>query len=198
MSLRGRSRAARPSPRVDRTRPAATPALDGWPSPRAPRGTRGTEPGVQPDSSAATCGFAWERASDLYRRPFLIFRRLAALRDGKSLGSPSDRAESPWHRDAGDASDLRADHGSAGLSRRLCDRSVRRDVVLASSRTRHVTLLETEPSSRRAHVLGSGQFRPDTAPTSHVHARSARSRSASSISVTEGSNMRVMANLRSQ
>ncbi|BCL20091.1 hypothetical protein GCM10017668_19340 [Streptomyces tuirus] len=31
----------------------ATPALDGWPSPRLPRGNRGTEPGVQPDSSAA-------------------------------------------------------------------------------------------------------------------------------------------------
>lgn len=28
------------------------PALDGWPSPRAPRGSLGTEPGVQPDSSA--------------------------------------------------------------------------------------------------------------------------------------------------
>jgi hypothetical protein len=36
--LRGRSRAARPSPRVDRTRPTATSVLDGWPSPRWPRG----------------------------------------------------------------------------------------------------------------------------------------------------------------
>lgn len=27
-------------------------ALDGWPSPRPPRGDRATEPGVQPDSSA--------------------------------------------------------------------------------------------------------------------------------------------------
>ncbi|MDQ1038991.1 hypothetical protein QFZ75_005407 [Streptomyces sp. V3I8] len=67
MSLRGRSRAARPSPWVDRTRPAATPALDGWPSPRPPRGSRATEPGVQPDSSAATCGLAFERVSGLPR-----------------------------------------------------------------------------------------------------------------------------------
>lgn len=58
MFLRGRSRAARPSPRVDRTRPAATPVLDGWPSPRPPRGDRATEPGVQPDSSAASYGSA--------------------------------------------------------------------------------------------------------------------------------------------
>lgn len=52
-ALRGRSRAARPSPRVDRTRPAATSALDGWPSPGRPRGRPVTKSGVQPDSSAA-------------------------------------------------------------------------------------------------------------------------------------------------
>ena len=51
-----------------------------------------TIPGVQLDSSAATCGFAVERASDLRRRPFPIFQRLAALGGKKSLGSPSDRA----------------------------------------------------------------------------------------------------------
>jgi hypothetical protein len=54
-----------------------------------------TVPGVQADSSAATCGFASERASDLRRRPFPIFQGLAALGGEKSLGSPSDRAESP-------------------------------------------------------------------------------------------------------
>lgn len=53
MLLRGRSRAARPSPRVDRMRPAATPVLDGWPSPGRPRGRSATESGVEPDSSAA-------------------------------------------------------------------------------------------------------------------------------------------------
>lgn len=44
------------------------PVLDGWPSPRPPRGDRATEPGVQPDSSAA-CGSAQERASGPGRRP---------------------------------------------------------------------------------------------------------------------------------
>lgn len=46
------------------------PVLDGWPSPRPPRGDRATEPGVQPDSSAALCGFAFVGASGLGRRPF--------------------------------------------------------------------------------------------------------------------------------
>lgn len=53
MPLRGRPRAARPSPRVDRTRLPATAALDGWPSPPGPQGPGATEPGVQADSSAA-------------------------------------------------------------------------------------------------------------------------------------------------
>lgn len=48
MSLRGRMRAARPSPRVDRTRPAATPVLDGWPSPRRPRGPGAQNPAYSP------------------------------------------------------------------------------------------------------------------------------------------------------
>lgn len=42
-----------------------------------------TEPGVHPDSSTATCGFTSERPSGLRRRPFPIFRELAAL-GGKS------------------------------------------------------------------------------------------------------------------
>lgn len=54
MPLRGRPRAARPSPRVDRTRLPATTALDGWPSPPGPQGPGATEPGVQADSSAIT------------------------------------------------------------------------------------------------------------------------------------------------
>lgn len=54
MPLRGRPRAARPSPRVDRTRLPATTALDGWPSPPGPQGPGATEPGVQADSSATT------------------------------------------------------------------------------------------------------------------------------------------------
>lgn len=54
MALRGRSRAARPSPRVDRTRLPATTALDGWPPPGRPQGRPETEPGVQADSSAIT------------------------------------------------------------------------------------------------------------------------------------------------
>ncbi|PBC82113.1 hypothetical protein SAMN05428945_3331 [Streptomyces sp. 2224.1] len=54
MPLRGRPRAARPSPRVDRTRLPATAALDGWPSPPGPQGPEATEPGVQADSSALT------------------------------------------------------------------------------------------------------------------------------------------------
>ncbi len=74
MSLRGRSRAARPSPRVDRTRPAATPALDGWPSPRPPRGDRATKSGVQPDSSAAQA--AAPRLAG--QRPFLTEPRASA------------------------------------------------------------------------------------------------------------------------
>ncbi len=56
--LRGRSRAARPSPRVDRMRLAATSAQDGWPSSRLPRGHWVTEPGVQSDSSAIAA-VAW-------------------------------------------------------------------------------------------------------------------------------------------
>lgn len=62
MPLRGRPRAARPSPRVDRTRLPATTALDGWPSPPGPQGPGATEPGVQADSSATT---ALSRANTL-------------------------------------------------------------------------------------------------------------------------------------
>jgi hypothetical protein len=47
-ALRGRSRAARPSSRVDRTRPAATPALDGWPSPRTSRDPSAQNPAYSP------------------------------------------------------------------------------------------------------------------------------------------------------
>ena len=48
--LRERSRAARPSSRVDRWRLPATTALDGWPPARA---SGRTEPGLQADSPAA-------------------------------------------------------------------------------------------------------------------------------------------------
>lgn len=63
MPLRGRPRAARPSPRVDRTRLPATAALDGWPSPPGPQGPEATEPGVQADSSAITA-LTWANALD--------------------------------------------------------------------------------------------------------------------------------------
>jgi hypothetical protein len=43
-----RSRAARPSARVDRTRPAATPVLDGWSPNGAPQGAREQNPAYRP------------------------------------------------------------------------------------------------------------------------------------------------------
>jgi hypothetical protein len=52
-------RLARPSPLVDRTRPAATPAPDGWPPPRGL--PRGTEAGLQagsPCTNGLTCALA--------------------------------------------------------------------------------------------------------------------------------------------
>jgi hypothetical protein len=60
--LRERSRAARPSSRVDRSRLPATAALDGWPSARA---SGCTEPGLQASSPAActlTCGLVVVKA----------------------------------------------------------------------------------------------------------------------------------------
>src|SRR4051794_6332280 len=47
-SSRERSRAARPSSRVDRTRSSATAALDGWSPTAAPRGARGQNPAYRP------------------------------------------------------------------------------------------------------------------------------------------------------
>src|SRR5690606_10867806 len=86
--LRGRSRAARPSPRVDRTRPVATPVLDGWPSPRGPRGPRGTEPGVQPDSSAAQ--------SLQQRGASAAFRRIRRRRESGENAPPRRRRSRPF------------------------------------------------------------------------------------------------------
>src|SRR3954462_2882952 len=47
-SSRERSRAARPSSRVDRTRLSATAALDGWPPTVTPRGVREQNPAYRP------------------------------------------------------------------------------------------------------------------------------------------------------
>ncbi len=51
-ATRARSRAARPSARVDRWRLSATAAVDGWSPPR--QRCRGTEPGLQASPSALT------------------------------------------------------------------------------------------------------------------------------------------------
>src|SRR4051794_25129698 len=51
---RARSRAARPSARVDRWRVSATALVDGWSPPSAPPGAGGTEPGLQASPSAHT------------------------------------------------------------------------------------------------------------------------------------------------
>ena len=50
-----RSRAARPSARVDRTRPAATPVLDRWSPNGAPQGTREQNPAYRPAPPPQTC-----------------------------------------------------------------------------------------------------------------------------------------------
>jgi hypothetical protein len=107
-------------------RPTATPVPDGWPPPLGPQGPWETEPGVQADSSAAACGFSPERASDLRRRPFPSFQRLAASGGEKSLGSPSDTAETAADTTAfravrnGSPSSAYTGHGrsSAGLARK--------------------------------------------------------------------------------
>lgn len=154
MLLRGRSRAARPSPRVDRTRLAATPALDGWPSPRPPRGARATESGVQPDSSAATCGFALKGPLTCVGGPFWPFRGLprqaAKGPSGVPRAAPKVAAPAGRHRLA------------AGGLRRRCERRPAPTVPCPPAHPCSVPLLPCSMGSSRTVP----RVRPSPIPSS--------------------------------
>jgi hypothetical protein len=79
-----RSRAARPSARVDRTRPAATSVLDGWSPNGAPQGAREQNPAYRPAPP--------HQASDLRKRRYRGVQ--SADPNGASAKTPSGVATS--------------------------------------------------------------------------------------------------------